>query len=158
MFEDKRKVEIERFEQTIDIVREQFPDLEIRIVRDHPHVEAVAEMPRQSGLDFDVHINLQNCDEMHLCVSNFWGEWFPCGDERIFEQYMDALTGVLSGEYRIVEKSVFGEHAIARLQRPKAVGSWETAYTSSTLSVLIPWFRTTRIVQKHIASPIKTAA
>jgi hypothetical protein len=34
------------------------------------------EVPRQSGLAFDVILNLQG-DELHLSAGAFWLEWFP---------------------------------------------------------------------------------
>lgn len=87
---DTRRVEIDRFEEVLRAVHERFPALTVKVIREHPHVDALAEIPRQAGLAFDVAINLQNLDELHLTVSHLWVEWFPCGEQHIFEPALGA--------------------------------------------------------------------
>src|ERR1700730_16887430 len=49
-------------------------------------------------------LNLPNEDELHLVVGKlFWCEWFPCIDPKKVQSFRDAVEGVLSGEYRVVE-------------------------------------------------------
>lgn len=144
---DDRKTEIERFDQAIQIIRDRFPQLRIEIDQDHPHVDALAEIPQQPGLDFDVGINLQNADELHLTAGHLWVEWFPCGDQEVFDQYVEAVIGILSGEYRIVESYVLGSAVTAQLQRPQVDGSWERVTGWGNLGCLVPLPRKRRIVQ-----------
>ena len=149
---DTRPIEIARFNEVIAIVRSEFPHLRIDVAENHPHVEALVEIPSQPGLDFDVCINLQNCDEFHLNAGeHFWVEWFPCNDPEVFQRYVEAVRGVLSGRFRIVEFFVFGRAIKAQLQRPSENGAWETIATWGNLGSLIPWKRERRIVTNEAA-------
>lgn len=144
---DTRKTEFERFEQALEQIRAAFPSLRIEIARDHQHVEALADIPRQAGLDFDVGINLQNADELHLTAgSHFWVEWFPCGDQEVFDQFVTAAKGVISGEYRIVESYALGRAVTAQLQRPNGRG-WESVTGWGNLGCLVPLPRNRKILR-----------
>jgi len=115
----------------------------MQLDRDHPHVDLNMDIPRQTGLNFDVNLNLQNIDELHLSAGHFWLEWFPCTDGGIVSAFREAVCGVLSGEFRILEH-YRGKRAIkAELQRPSGQG-WQTIGTWSTWSLPIPWRVTTR--------------
>ena len=105
------------------------------------------EIPAQPGMAFPVDLNLQNLDELHLVASALWVEWFPCTDPKKVEKYFEAVSGVLSGQFRILEHWR-GKRAVrAELQRPDA-GGWETIANWLDVSVLIPWPRKTfKIVQ-----------
>ena len=49
----------------------------------HPnHVQLVMDIPAQPGLLFDVNLNLQNRDELHLQASTLWVSWFPCTKQK----------------------------------------------------------------------------
>ena len=109
------RVDIERFNEAVDGIRRAFPSLRIEVDEDHPHVDASVDIPSQPGLAFDVNINLQN-DELHLSAGEFWVEWFPCGDAVVFNNFMDAVVGLLSGRYRILEQRVGSSTARAQLQ------------------------------------------
>ena len=144
------RLEIERFNEAVERIRQTFPNLRIEIASDHPHVNASLDIPAQPGLAFDVNINLQN-DELHLSAGEFWVEWFPCGDTAVFENFMDAVIGLLSGRYRILEYLVGSSTARAQLQRPSTVG-WETIATRSTPLIFIPWRRSTRVIRNEDAA------
>ena len=142
-------VDLDRFYEVVGIVRREFPDLVVDVQPSHPHVHALATIPEQAGLVASVSINLQNCDELHLNMSRFWVEWFPCGQQAVFDQFVEAVTSVLSGRLRILESYVFGSPVAARLQRPTEGGGWKTLATWSNLGVLVPWPRSHRIVQNR---------
>ena len=142
-----RKIETERFDEVIAFIRRSFPNLVMEVSHSDPDVDAIAEFPVQPGLLSEVSINLQNCDELHLNVSRFWVEWFPCGKQQVFDRFLEALTGVLSGRSRIVESYVFGKPATARLQVPRTNGTWKTVATWFSPWVLVPWLRHQRIVR-----------
>jgi hypothetical protein len=144
---DNRKVEIERFNQVVNLLQQRFPSLSIQVQLEHPHLHANLDIVKQPGLDFNININLQNRDELHLSASEFWGEWFPWGDQAVFDEFCDAALGVITGEYRIVERYVFGRYCTGALQKPVARQGWKTIYSHSNLNAIIPWRSTERIVQ-----------
>jgi hypothetical protein len=146
---DKRRVEIGRFEQAIRLVQEEYSNLQIAREDPGEGYAAVAKILKQPGLDFEVEINLQNCDELHLCASSFWVEWFPCGDEAVFMRFMDALRGLISGKYRIRESSIFGHVIKAELQKLDESGQWKTITSSLNLKAFLPWKRTIRNIQNQ---------
>ncbi len=79
------QLEEERFDAVIARIRADFPRLRVEVQKDHKEVEAIATLPVQPGLTFALGVNLQNGDELHLTAGNFWAEWFPCGDQRVFD-------------------------------------------------------------------------
>ena len=124
-------------------IQAAFPRLTMKLERDHPHVDFNMDIPRQAGLQFDVNLNLQNIDELHLSAGHFWLEWFPCTDEGIVNAFREAVCGVLSGEFRVLEH-YRGKRAVkAELQRPSGEG-WKTIGTWSTWSLPLPWRVTTK--------------
>jgi hypothetical protein len=123
----------------------EFPNLHMQLQAVHPHVDLMLDIPRQPGLVFGVSLNLQG-DELHLSAGSFWLEWFPCTDAKIVARYRESVTGLLSGEYRILEHYVGKRTVKAQLQRP--VGEkWETIGTSSGIGGFLPWRRSTRVLQ-----------
>ncbi|MFN7943390.1 MAG: hypothetical protein U0X73_17490 [Thermoanaerobaculia bacterium] len=144
-----RESQIRRFEQALAVLREQFPGLRIESVPASGGLDAAAEIPRQNGLDFDVSINLQNFDELHLNASNFWVEWFPCDEEEVFSRFIEACVSLLSGRGRLVE-SYLGDRAVSsRLEVPLENGSWRGLATWSNLFAFIPWRRRVVLVQNR---------
>jgi len=118
---------------------------------EHPHVDLNMDVRKQPGLSFDVNVNLQG-DELHLSAGAFWLEWFPCTDPEITARYRDAVIGLLSGRYRILEHCVGKNVVRAQLQRPDNHG-WQIIGTWSGLRDLFPWRRTTRVLQNSAMTP-----
>ena len=145
------KVERERFEEVLAMVRSEFPRLTVVVDRDHPHVDAMAELPVQPGLDFLVNFNLQG-DELHLGSSHFWCEWFPCGSQRVHDEFKAAVRGVLPGQFWIRESFVLGRPSSARLQRPESSGGSKTVATRRKVRSFLPLPRAHRIVQNRPSS------
>ena len=86
----------------------------------------------QSRLPFQVVATLQS-DELGLGIGDgFWCEWFPCTDNEVAGRFAQALRGVLSGEFQLVEYWR-GERIIkAQLQQQygtgwKTIASWSKA-------------------------------
>jgi len=120
----------------------------MRMDREDPNLEIRVEIPAQPGLDFDVELNLQNGDELHLCAGALWVEWFPCTDPEETQAYFDAVSGLLSGRCRIVEQRRGRRPVRAELQRP--VGeAWECIGSWATLS--LPWPAKTQTVLRNAA-------
>jgi hypothetical protein len=145
---DHRQIAIDTFEK----IRAAFPYLTMTIDLHHPHVDINVDIKKQTGLDFDVNLNLQNIDELHLSAGSFWVEWFPCDEPQKVEDYLSAVKGLLSGEYRIREHRRGDKVFKAELQRPVNT-NWETIATWSRLRW--PSFRkkTFNMVQNKSALP-----
>ncbi|MBM4152178.1 MAG: hypothetical protein FJ220_01470 [Kiritimatiellaceae bacterium] len=117
-------------EQTFARIASQFPTLQLIRENDAP-VELAYTIPVQPGVKQEIHLNLQNIDELHFSVGHFWLEWFPCTEPKMVENYVEAVCGYLSGTYRIVEH-FRGQTCIrAELQQPtedgwKTIGTWKT--------------------------------
>jgi hypothetical protein len=108
------------------------PNLEMVIVVEPDDYDAEMNIPAQEGLDFSVHLNLQNTDELHLVVEPFWGEWFPCTEPDRVKEYIAAVNGVLNGSSRIKIISRNGNPVKAILQEPDKE-KWQTSFTWSKL-------------------------
>ena len=145
---DTRKIEIDRFDAAVAAIRRQFPDLIVEVSKQHPHVEAFAEIPVQAGVGFPISINLQNRDELHLNAGrHFWVEWFPSRHDDVYERFLESVIGVLSGRYRIVEKYALGRPVKAVLERPAEGGKWQRVAVWSNLLGLLPLPTSRRILQ-----------
>jgi len=125
-------------------IREAFPALIANVDSKHPHVQINVSIPEQPGLAFQVDLNLQG-DELHLSAGAFWLEWFPCTNAAVREAYFEAVSGLLSGQLRILE-TLSGKRPVrAELQRPSAEG-WQTLGTTH-IGWAFPWRKTTRVIQ-----------
>jgi len=132
---------------TFENIKRRFPALSMNLDLHHAHVEAAMDIPAQPGLSFKVHLNLQNRDELHLVASAFWCEWFPCSNPKKVERYIEAVTGLLSGEFRILEHWRGKRPVKAQLQRPNG-GEWKNVTTWADVSALVPWpSKTLKVVQ-----------
>jgi len=131
-------------------IQERFPQLTMKLDREHPHVDVVLDIPQQRGLDFQVSLNLQNRDELHLAAGAFWCEWFPCTSPAKVDEYLNAAIGLIEGRYRILEHLRGSRVVKAELQRP--LGSdWETV--GRWLTVSLPWPRKkTRVLRNTAAT------
>ena len=127
---------------TFENLRATFPALSMNLDLRPAHVDLAMDIPAQPGLSFNVHLNLQNLDELHLSASAFWYEWFPCTNPKKVERYYEAVSGLLSGEFRILEHWRGRRPVKAHLQRPSN-GDWENVATWLDVSVVVPWPRKT---------------
>ena len=87
-------------------IAKRFPSLNMVENHDDP-VEVSITMPVQPGLAHKVWLCLQNGDELSFSTNHFYVEWFPCTKSDRVENYLDAVTGFLSGKYRVL--SITGE-------------------------------------------------
>jgi hypothetical protein len=132
---------------TFEKLKETFPALSMNLDLRHAHVDVAMDIPAQPGLLFKVHLNLQNRDELHLVASAFWCEWFPCTNPKKVERYVEAVSGLLSGEFRILEHWRGRRPVKAQLQRPSD-GGWINFATWGDISALVPWpKKTLKVVQ-----------
>lgn len=118
-------------------------------VQPDPELDLSLDFDTQPGLSFPVRVNLQNVDELHLCVGEvFWCEWFPWDDPRVFSEFREAMLGVISGEYRVVEFYRNHKPVRAELQRPTG-GTWTKVAMYSRLRLPSPARMRTRILRNE---------
>lgn len=131
----------------------RFPSLQM-IEEPEAPVEMSIRLPVQLGLNHEVRLAFQNNDELHFSVGHFWLEWGPCSQPSCANDYIAAVTGFLSGEYRVVEHYL-GKHCVkAELQSPSTSG-WKTIGTWSTVLDLLPLRRSLReITNAHPDKPV----
>ena len=103
-------------------------------------VEISITVPEQVGLKHQLWLALQNEDELHLQVGNFWLEWFPCTDPDRTRAYINAVSGFIAGSHRVLEHFRGDDCFKAQLQMPDGSG-WLTIGTWSKLG--LPSFRST---------------
>ena len=128
----------------------EFPHLAMNSDAADPYVEVSYTIPMQSGLAFDVNLNLQNDDELYLCVGAFWCSWFPLSKPNVLQQFHDAVAGVLAGRNRIVEYVRWGRILGADLQEPHESG-WKTIARSSGALLPVSWFSKRRfLINKRV--------
>jgi len=132
---------------TFEKIRAAFPALTMNLVLDDPHVDLAMDIPAQPGLAFKMDLNLQNLDELHISASTLWVEWFPCTKPEKADMYFEAVSGLLSGEFRILEHWRGRRPVKAQLQRPIR-GGWESVATWGNVSAIVPWPKKTfKVVQ-----------
>ncbi len=143
---DIRSIAMEVFQE----IRSAFPNLRADLQQDDPHVDLDMDIPPQPGLEFRLNLNLQG-DELHLSVNGvFWVEWFPCTKPEVARAYAEAVKGLLSGQFRIVEFLQGGRPVKTILQRPTGEG-WAVVARWSELHLPLPWGRTQRVLQNRTA-------
>jgi hypothetical protein len=133
-------VAIDRNAQCVDIAREVFQQVSLSVVlrssiqvEPSPELALTLDFEVQPGLLFPVSANLQNVDELHLSVgTGFWCEWFPCDDPAVTNAFRQAIEGVLSGDYRVIEFYRKNRSFTAKLQRTEN-GAWRTVATSTSI-------------------------
>ena len=118
-------------------IASRFPHLRIIEEADVP-IRISLDLPVQPGLKHRVWLGHQNEDELNFGVGPFWCDWFPCTSEEKRRDYVEAVTGFLSGRYRILEHWRADACFKAQLQRPSD-GGWETIATWS--KARLPSFR-----------------
>ena len=104
------------------VIANRFPSLQMVGNHDDP-VEISITMPVQPGLSHKIWLCLQNGDELGFSVDrHFYIEFFPCRKPDRAEKYLDAVTGFLSGRYRILEHYRGTRCYWAQLQKPEGGG------------------------------------
>lgn len=134
-----------------DRIQNEFPHLTMKLDDPVEHVDLELDMPKQPGLSFAIGLNLQG-DELHLCASGFWYEWFPCSDEKIVENYYEAVAGLIRGTHRLKE-TLRGKTVVKSiLQEPDENGWIGMAHY---YCLHFPWFRkkSVRIIINEAAIP-----
>jgi hypothetical protein len=122
--------------EAISAIANRFPSLRMIEEPEAPN-ELSIRLPVQPGLNHEVWLAFQNNDELHFSVGHFWLEWFPCSKPSRVSEYIAAVTGFLSGDYRILEHYLGKRCIRAELQAPTSRG-WQTIGTWRTFLGLLP--------------------
>jgi len=134
-----KSMKVDRREQCLEIARKILLEVAAasKPLRSSFHVQPIPELDLsldfdvQPGLSFPVSANLQNADELQLAVGEvFCCNWFPCDDPRVVSEFREAMLGIISGEYRVVEFYRNDKPIRAELQRPTGE-TWIKAATYS---------------------------
>ena len=128
-----------------DEIQTEFPSIKMILDEKHKHVELNMDIPKQNGVIYEVNLNLQNYDELHLSVSNFLFECFPCTDPAIALEFKNIVIGYLKGNNRILEFHNAKEAYKAKLQTFQD-NKWKTIATWSKIHWPFPLIKTKKII------------
>ena len=123
--------------QAFDDILARFPNLEF-VESEGSENELDIKIIVQTGIQYEVWLSFQNDDELHLGIGEFWGEWFPCTDIKVVNDYITAVAGCLDGGFRVIEHYRGTRCLKAELQAPDN-NDWSTVYTWSRLWLPFPW-------------------
>jgi hypothetical protein len=131
--------------KVFDRIRTAHPDLHMILDTKPQHVDLEMTIPVQEGLPFRIGLTLQG-DQLHLQAGDhFRVEWFPCHEADVVNRYTDAVSGLLTARYRIVEYFRRGKAVRAELQGHDE-GGWKVLTAWSRLHVPIPCRTMARIL------------
>ncbi|OAB25943.1 hypothetical protein SAMN05444395_10515 [Flavobacterium fryxellicola] len=118
-------------------IQNRFPHLIMTLDYDDEFVDLSMEIPKQSGIDFDICLNLQNEDELHIVTNYLWCQFFSAHSELLVEKFFESVVGLINGNYRILQYVRNDEVYKAFLQKPKD-DNWETIYKGYQ-KIRMPW-------------------
>lgn len=125
-------------------MQNQFPNLLMTLDYDNNDVDLAMDIPKQNGLDFEINLNLQNEDELHISTDYIWCQFFSADSEELVEKFYESAIGLINGEYRILQFVKDDKVYKTFLQKPKE-DDWETIYTGYE-RIRMPWIK----VKKNI--------
>lgn len=118
----------------------------MRIHTEKHEVDLSMEISTQNGLGFDVHLDLQNLDELWLGVKSSFFIWFPCTNPEAVESYINTVGDTLEGKCRIVEHLRGSRLVKAEMQTPEDA-AWKTIATCRSYRIPWPFQKQYRILQ-----------
>ncbi|WP_114781692.1 hypothetical protein [Botryobacter ruber] len=117
-------------------IEAEFSYLHMDLELNPKYVDLSLDIPKQPGLDFGINLNLQT-DELFISTELINCSWFPIKDAQVCDMFMNAVRGIIKGEYRILQLVRNENVSKAILQKP-INGIWETVCTDSMKSHF-PW-------------------
>ena len=127
-------------------IQNEFPKIVMELNENDNSVELNMDIQKQTGIKHKINLNLQNNDELHFLVSNFWCEWFPCTEASVVESYKNSVIGYINGSYRILEHFKGKSPYKAELQSPNGE-SWSTIKKWGQLSWPISFNRSKVVIK-----------
>ena len=117
-------------------IQSDFSSLRMYIEENPKYVDLSMDIPKQHGLNFEINLNLQT-DELFISTDVINCSWFPMKDAQVCDMFIDAVKGLIKGEYRILQLARKGEVYKAYLQK-SINGNWETVCTENR-KAHFPW-------------------
>ena len=115
-------------------------DLEM-IVNENDPVEYSVTFPIQEKLSHKIGLNLQNDDELHFCIRDFWYSIFPISNDACIE-FQATVEGFIRGESRIVEYKA-NNNCYKSVLEEKSSTTEKTLFISSRTIFEWPWAKKT---------------
>lgn len=131
-------------EKTFKEIQKHFPELTMIIDYEHEHVDLSMCIPKQSGIDFEINLNLQNDDELHISTSYIWCQLFSAESQKLVDFFYECVLGIIKGEYRILQFVKKDKIYKSILQKPNGE-KWETIYREYE-RFMFPWTKVSEIV------------
>lgn len=122
-------------------IQNHFPDLTMIIYYDYENFDLSMDIPIQNGVDFEINLNLQNEDELHISTEYIWCQFFSADSEDLVEKFYESAIGLIKGDYRILQFVKNDTVYKTFLQKPKGE-DWETIYTGYE-RIRMPWIKVT---------------
>jgi hypothetical protein len=126
-------------ENSFKKIKDLFPNLAMTIDSNDKRVMISMIIPKQPGLDFEIYLNLQNKDELHICTDDIWCQFFPINSQDVLDSFNDAVQGLIEGRYRILQLCKRNKVFKSALQKPSS-NSWITIYNHFH-KIILPWTR-----------------
>jgi hypothetical protein len=126
-------------EEAFRNIQRLFPNLTMTMDYNDKDVDLSMDIPKQDGIDFDINVNLQNEDELHISTDYIWCQFFSAESPELVETFTHAVQGLISGDYRILQFVKNGKVYKSFLQRPEN-NEWETIYRHIH-KISFPWTR-----------------
>jgi hypothetical protein len=131
-------------DNVFSVIKSQNEGIEI-LEQDEP-TDLSYLMPIQGGLKYEIWLSLQGY-ELHLSINkNLWCEWYSWDHQDIRESYINAVTGFIKGEYRVIEHYRGNKCVKAALEKPNK-DKWEPLASWSVITLPFPWRKTFKIIQ-----------
>ena len=142
--------------QTKDIFNDlqvSFQEIEMSLDLSHKYVDLSMDIPKQTGLDFDINLNLQT-DELHISTGFISCSFFPMKDQKIVDLFIESVRGIINGKYRIVKFLDKKERLIkSQLQKPEN-DEWTTVFTDRK-KFSLPFAKYRKVIIKNTVPNIK---
>jgi hypothetical protein len=120
-------------------IQKKFPDLTMIIDYENKNVDLSMTIPKQNGIDFEIELNLQNEDELHISTDYIWCQFFSAESEELVNIFYESVIGLINGEYRILQFVRNNKVYKTFLQKPNG-NNWKTIYSGNE-RIRMPWTR-----------------
>jgi len=118
-------------------IQNDFPNLTMIMDYDNENLDLSIDIPKQNGIDFEINLNLQNEDELHISTDYIWCQFFSADSEELVKKFYESAIGLINGEYRILQFVRNDKVYKSFLQKPNG-NNWETIYRGYE-RIRMPW-------------------
>ena len=129
-------------EKTFKEIQNHFPELSMTMDYKHQYVDLSMDIPKQNGLDFEINLNLQNDDELHISTDYISCQLFSAESQELVDFFCENVRGIIKVEYRILQFVRNDKVYKSFLQKPNGE-KWETIYRGYQ-RFRFPWTKVNR--------------